>query len=297
MPDILDTCTETSKNITIVCGDSFSRSYIIENALEVVFQSPSFNYQVPLVQDLVDLTKWVLSLTSQQTEIIESGSYNFQIKARYIDETIKTFEAGYINFLPPIFPLYKTYPVVIKTVNPTSLDNYYGVPTLWYNKTKQLLWILESTLNQVAVWRKISNLSYIYQTGITSDFKFLENTSVFSFIKVTGGQNITIIPGTYNVATNRTEYTIDLTGVEIADYYLYADKTIEDKEVLGTFDQEIDPSLLIHKYTYIKDSLEKVVTLQSQLEVVRTTLSEEQLLIITTLVNQMITEAQFPSAQ
>ena len=49
MPDNFTViCENKDKNITIVCGDSFSRSYQIENALEVIFQSPAFSYQIPL---------------------------------------------------------------------------------------------------------------------------------------------------------------------------------------------------------------------------------------------------------
>lgn len=295
MPDIFDTtCGKPTKNITIVCGDSFNRTYTIENALEVVFQSPSFNYQIPLLQDPADPTKWVFSLTSQQTQVIESGSYQFQIRVKYSVESIKTFEEAIINFLPSIFPLYKTYPTVIKETNPEPTDNIYGVPTVWYNKDNQTLWVLESNISGVAVWRKTSNLHYIYQTAITENFKFEGDTSVFSFIRVTDGQNLLILPGVYNPSSLKTEYSIALTGLEKADFYLYADKEIENKEVLGTFDQEIDPELIIYRYTFIKDSLESVAYLTNQLEVVRTTLSQEQLDIITALVNQMITDAQFP---
>lgn len=296
MPDIFDTTCETStKNITIVCGDSFSRAYIIENALEVVFQSPSFNYQIPLIQDPIDLTKWVFNLTSQQTQIIESGSYQFQIRVKYSEELIETMEEAIITFRPSIFPLYKTYPLIIKEANPLPTDNIYGIPTIWYNKYNQTLWVLERNISKEAVWRKTSNITYIHQTAITEDFKFEGDTSIFSLIRVTEGQNLLVIPGVYNPATLKTEYAIDLTGLEKAEFYLYVDKEIENKEVLGTFDQEIDPKLIIYKYVFIKDSLESVVYLTNQLETVRTTLSQEQLDIITSLINQMISDAQFPN--
>lgn len=295
MPDIFDTtCVDETRNITIVCGDSFTKSYTVENALEVVFQSPSFNYQVPLVQDETDLTKWVLSFTSQQTEIIESGSYEFQLKVKYTDESIKTFESGLINFLPSIFPLYRTYPVVLKELDPTPTDNQYGLTTLWYNKTNKTLWALESVLNQEAVWRKTSSLLYLYQTAITEDFKFQDDTTMFSFFKVVSG-NITIIPGVYDPVDKKTDYAIDLTGLDTADYYLYIDKTIEDKEVLGDFELEVAEEFIIYRYVYIKDSLEKVATLETTVTNNRATLSQDQLDIITALVNQMITDAQFPA--
>lgn len=296
MPDLFDTiCADGNKNITIVCGDSFTKSYTVENALEVVLQSPSFSYQVPLVQDETDPTLWVLSFTSQQTEIIDAGSYEHQIKVKYTDESIKTVETGWITFLPSIFPLYKTYPVVLREVDPTSADNQYGLTTLWYNKTNKSLWALQSVLNQEAVWEKTSSLLYIYQTAITEDFKFQGDTTIFTFFRVIDG-NIVFIPGSYDEITKKTSYTIDLTGITTADYYLYIDKTIEDKEVLGDFDTEISEELIIYRYIYIKDSLEKVATLESNLTNYRETLSQAQLDTITALINQMITEAQFPSS-
>lgn len=292
MPDIFEVaCKDNNKNITVVCGDSYSRSYIVEEAEEVVFQSPSFNYQIPLVQLG---NEWVLQMTGEQTQIIEEGSYKYQIRVKYANGEVKTKEEGIITFAPSVFPMYKTYPVVIKTTNPTPLDNKYGVPTIWYNSENETLWVLESSVGRVANWRKTSNLSYIYQTGITEDFKFAGDTSMFSLLKVTDNTNISFIQGSYNIHTDKTEYNIDLKGLLKADFYLYIDKTIEQRDFLNTFDNEINKSMIIYKYTYIKDSQEEVETLRQEITNNSKTLSEEQLLIIRDMVNAMITEAKFP---
>lgn len=247
MPDNFNVaCGDKNRNITIVCGDSYGRSYNIEEALEVVFQSPSFSYEIPLY--LVG-NEWTLQFTPQQTQIIDEGTYNYQIKARYDLGVVKTVEEGLITFLPSIFPMYKSYPVVIKDYNPLPNDTKYGVPTLWYNKANQTLWALESNNGTVAMWKKTSNLSYLYQSEITEDFKFLGDTTMFSLLEVIDKQDISIIEGFYNVEEDKTEYNIHIQENKRMDFYLYIDKTIENKPVLGTFEEEVDPALIIYRYT------------------------------------------------
>jgi parallel beta-helix repeat protein len=265
MPDIFDTCTDSSKNITIVCGDSFSRSYVIADAVEVVFQSPSFNYQIPLVQDQEDPTKWLLTLTSQQTEIIEAGSYEFQIKVSNSQEVVSTFLSGLVTFMPAIFPLYKTYPIVLKDVDPLETDNYYGLNTLWCNRVNKNMFFLESRLGGIAVWRRLSNFNYLYQMSITENFMFVGDTTAFSFIKVTADGAISFLEGVYNEESDKTEYTIDLTdpspvftAYTIMDFYLYLDKSIESRELVGSIEEELIPDLVLYKYNYTRKNSDTV---------------------------------------
>jgi hypothetical protein len=234
-------------NLDVRSGDDYKHIFDFENVEEAIFSSPILNYQVPLYKED---NKWVLFLTSYQTQIIEIGNYPYEIRVRLTDGQIKTFYNGIINIYPSIFPIYKSYPVVIREINPTEEDYNYGVPTIWYNRINRTSWILEYNDRKKALWYKTSDLNYIYQFTVAEETIFLGDTTRFSFIQATSDSpesEVIFIKGTYNKVADRTTYLLDKSTMLSSEFFLYADKSLEDRQE-PVYRREILPDNTIYKY-------------------------------------------------